>query len=305
MKHTELLSILAVGIAYVIWGTSNSIFKVALESLHPFVFGYFRFMVSGLVLAFILLIINKKPSITFSDFKKVAWISFFGIFLKIAILLFTLPHVSVIFVSLIFAVMPVINYVLSLVFFKEPFAKKTFFGMMIALIGLLIAISGLFDKKTLFINEYSLLIIIVALLEAWFMIQSKRTLSHIDSLGYTTYTFLLTALFFFIPAFYIMETDQIIITTQSLFALLYAIVGSSIFAYFLYAFGLKHMKGNKASILGFIDPLSAFIAAPILLGEYPTTIQYLGLSIMIIGIFIAEHNYLHMHGHKHPLHNLK
>ena len=151
-----------------------------------------------------------------------------------------------------------------------------------------------------------ILIIISMILEVWFLIVSKKTLSHVEPLNYTFYSFTIASVAFFpFALFSMLNSAPLIINQATLFSLLYAVFFSSIAAYFLYSYGLHILNGNKASILGFIDPIAAFIVAPLLLNEMPTHMQIFGLILIAFGVWWAEHKFLHVHGAHHGVHRMK
>jgi drug/metabolite transporter (DMT)-like permease len=305
MKYKEFLPLISLGAAFVLWGCSGAIFKLGLQTMDPFIFGYLRFIMASFIIGFILLISKKLSPLNHVDSIQIMSLSFFGVFVKIALLLFALPHISAVLVSLIFASVPIIAYMLSLIVFKEKFIAKTCIGMCVAAVGLLIAITAT-STTTFVFNGYVWLMLLSMLLEVWFLLASKKSLSHIEPLNYTFYTFVVAAICFFPFAYgMIIAGAAVAINQVALSSLLYAVIGSSVLAYFLYGYGLKHTKSTKASVLIFLDPVSAFIIAPLLLKEQTNAMQIIGICIVIIGVYIAEHTFLHIHGHNHGVHKMK
>lgn len=52
--------------------------------------------------------------------------------------------------------------------------------------------------------------------------------------------------------------------------------------------GLKNSRGGDASLAGAFNPIAAFLAAYLILGEAPTLAQYLGGGVILCGIVLSQ-----------------
>jgi drug/metabolite transporter (DMT)-like permease len=70
--------------------------------------------------------------------------------------------------------------------------------------------------------------------------------------------------------------------------LLIVIIGlfSSLLAYLLYSYALKHVESSKGSILSVIEPLSAAILSATILRENLETLRVLGVALASIGVIL-------------------
>ena len=63
---------------------------------------------------------------------------------------------------------------------------------------------------------------------------------------------------------------------------------SSAVAYILYTRAQAKLSVTEVSIFTYISPIFAIPASYLILGEVPNTYSYIGIAIILIGLFIAE-----------------
>jgi drug/metabolite transporter (DMT)-like permease len=81
--------------------------------------------------------------------------------------------------------------------------------------------------------------------------------------------------------------SDIVIYPHQLWVLLLTIAWfSSLLAYLLYSYALKHVESSKGSILSVIEPLSAAILSLTILGEQFEPLQAVGVALALIGIVL-------------------
>lgn len=296
-KKSSILGLIAVGAGFFLWGASNPIYKLGLEDIHPFIFGYLRFLFATLLIGGFLVYTGNLRSIPKKDWGAVLVATFFGIFLKIALLLYALPYVPSLSVSLIFASSPVFVFFASVLFYKEPYKRKHVIGMGVAFIGTMFtimatAVNGGHGNVEMRIDAL-LLIILSMFLDIVHILISKRLLTHIEPTNYSLASFLVATLCFFPLAMWELwygHQPALVINSHSVLAIAYAVIMSSIVAYYLFNWGLAHARITKASVLGFMDPFGAFLLAGPLLGERANMFHVIGVILIVGGVYWAEHH---------------
>jgi len=78
------------------------------------------------------------------------------------------------------------------------------------------------------------------------------------------------------------------LSTTSIAVILYMAIFSSIIAYIMYIKAQAVLEVTEVSILGYISPMFSLPASFLILGEVPTTSALIGLSIIFLGIAVAQ-----------------
>jgi drug/metabolite transporter (DMT)-like permease len=71
--------------------------------------------------------------------------------------------------------------------------------------------------------------------------------------------------------------------------ILYMSIISYLVAYYLYDWSVKRIEASAAAVYGYLQPIFAFPAAYLLLGETPTPYFLLGAALIGVGVFITEY----------------
>ncbi len=130
--------VLALIIANIIWGAAAPIFKLALTNIPPFTLAFLRFFFASLI--FLPLAIGHWQKINIKDFLLIIVGAVVTITLHITFFFFGLQKTESINAPIIASSGPVFIYLLSIIILKEEKKLKVFFGMLIALFGVLVII---------------------------------------------------------------------------------------------------------------------------------------------------------------------
>ena len=295
--------ILALIIANVIWGAASPIFKLALTNIPPFTLAFIRFFFA----AFLFLPFIKQINISLSKKEWVELIlgAFFGISINITFFFLGLQRTDSINAPIIASAGPVFLYFLSIIFLKEKPVTKVLFGMIVALLGVLLIILApiLFDGKSVAVGELqgNLFFVLATLGAILHPLLQKHVVQKLDSMKVTFISFLVGALFF-LP-FSLVELQKWSIYSlniQGWVGILFGVFLSSALAYFLFNYGIAKINMQEVGLFTYVDPIIAVLIAVPLLGEYPTVHFFIGSILVFGGIFIAEKRL-----NWHPFHKLK
>jgi len=295
--------VLALIIANIIWGGASPIFKFALENIPPFTLAFIRFFFAGLI--FYPLARKNWQKLDFKQWIKILLIGFFGISINISFFFLGLQKTESINVPVIASSGPIFIYLLSVLFLKEKPKLKVFFGMMIALLGVLVIILSPFfldGKKWVFgAVEGNLFILIATMGSVFQTIIGRDVLRKVNPFQVSAVTFLFSSLTFlpFIPKEF-SGWDISSLNIQGVIGIIYGVFFSSALAYFLFYYGVSKIKAQEAGVFTYIDPIVAVLIAIPLLGEYPNFFYLLGSFLVFGGIYFAEGRI-----HWHPFHRLK
>ncbi|MHA1342236.1 MAG: DMT family transporter [Promethearchaeota archaeon] len=206
------------------------------------------------------------------------------------------------------------------IFWKKPTNKFIWIGVILATLGTAvlsfldstnngnssansssIAIEGLIDTNSLLIGIGDILIIICAVLYAFYIIYIDKTLEQIDIFAYSSIQMIFVSLYSFILFFctnfslYKKETMienilSIIFNPKIIVAFIYmgviATAGSLVFQ----IYGQKHISPTKSAIIFSLEPVFATLFGILIGGEILSISLVIGASLIFIGILISQIN---------------
>ncbi|OGK21909.1 hypothetical protein A3C23_01010 [Candidatus Roizmanbacteria bacterium RIFCSPHIGHO2_02_FULL_37_13b] len=239
------------------------------------------------------------------DILLICLSALFGITINISFFFLGLQHGVSINSTLIASAGPVFIFIFAIFFFREKFHKKVFFGMMIALLGVLVVVfspylngSQVSKNSATVANLFFVLATVGAVIDP---LIAKKVLDRVHFIQFTAISFLFAS-WSFLP-FMALELrgwsfDKL--NLVGIIGILYGAVLASIIAYCFFYYGISKIHISEIGLFMYIDPVATVLIAIPLLGEYPTKLYFLGALLVIVGIYIAEGRI-----HYHPIHKIR
>ncbi|MBJ7537470.1 EamA family transporter [Marinomonas transparens] len=112
---------------------------------------------------------------------------------------------------------------------------------------------------------------------------------RISTNSITFYSFLFSSVFWLF-ALPFLTVDKVNYTDDNLLQIAFIAVVATVLPYWLLMFGLKHIEALPATIIGMLDPLVAGIAAYLLIDEILTTMNWVGIVIILVAIIASTMN---------------
>lgn len=285
----------SVAVAAVFWGTIGLFVKILGGmglSIETIVF--IRLFYGCLILAAIMFI--KSGSYFKVDLKGLILLGLMGVFTQAAFNLVyfkTIEIIGVASAAVLLYVAPVLIILLSKLIFKEilnPFKK---IGLVICLLGAFMAITG-GHMETLNMDQKGILLgLSSAVIYAMLSITSKIAIERYDPLTVIFYSFLFgtIAISPFVP-----HSDFVTIFSKTDVVMLSFTMGlvPAAFAYFSYFRGIgQKIDLSIVSVISTLELLVSVLIGRLFLNESITTLKLVGLSLIVISIFISQYQ-----GHK-------
>lgn len=303
------LAIVAIIVAWIIWGSTAVAAKLALVSIPVFSLIFYRLLIASLLILPYLLKEIRKQGLTFSDFKKIALAGFFGITLNIGFGFLGFEKTNAIDATLIFSVLPLIEIMAAGIFLKEKVTRNEVLGILLGFLG-----TGVIIVKPLFedsgnMNERllgNLFIIFSSLSWVVYTIYSKKIFIRFSPFILTSSAFIV-GMFSFFPLALIenITRENWIknITPTSFLSFLYLAIFSSIIAYFIYEWGLKYSQVSKIGIFSNVQIVASTILVVLVLGEKITPPLLFGALFITAGIVYSSlsGSPAHHRPHKHKI----
>lgn len=301
------LAIIALILASVIWGASFPIYKWSLEIVPPFLFIFVRFFGASLL---ILPFVYKNLKINKKDIPKILTIAILGVSVQASLLFLGLQLTPSINAPIITAIGPIVLIIAATIFLKEKLKSKILVGVTISLLGaLIIIIQPVLEAGGItgsFLGNF--LIFLATMISVATVLLMKKLINTYSPLSITFWMFFIGSLSLIPFVIYELQTITIVqlISPQSLFGLIYAIIFPAAIAHALFVFGLKYLTVGEVGVFDYIIPIATVAVAIPLLNE-TITVTYLVSAILIfIGVFIAEGHIHYRHHHfNHFYHNNK
>lgn len=271
------------------WALSFIWSKSALEIYNPLTILSFRLILaSGLLLGFSKLI-GKLNKIDKSDWKFFILLSFFEPFLYFIGETYGLSLVSPTIAAVIIATIPLFLPFIAWYYFKESLTKYKIYGTILSFIGVIMVIMN--PNMELNADFWGVMLLLLAVFSAVGYTAVLNKLSHkYNSFTIVAYQSLFgflgfAPLFFFIEMPTFSQTGFVWAGIQPI--ILLGIFGS-IIAFVLFTHSIKILGVTRSGVFTNGIPVLTSLFSFILLGERLFTLNYIGILIVVAGLFLSQ-----------------
>jgi len=262
------------------WGSSYLFTKVGLDSLGVYNLIFLRFGI-----AFILAAVIFHKRIFKSDFKTIKYSFILGsmLFFAFAFLNTGMQSTSISNTGFLVSLSVVFVPILSAIFLKQKVEKRLIIGVCAALAG--IALLTLNSQLQLGLGD--ILCIICALCYSIHIIVTSKVTKNVDSialgvlqLGFCGAWGLSFTLLF--------ETPQLPQNASTWYSILALSILCSALGFIVQSIAQQHTTATHTGLIFSLEPIFAAGFAFVFIGETLSTRGYIGASIVLLGILIAE-----------------
>lgn len=307
------VSILLAFFVTVLWSSSWPIIKFGLKELPPLIFAGMRYVIASSILL-LYVIFHPKYRKELLGLSKKWWLRliFYGLIyytITQASHFFGLLYLNAITVSLLLSFTPIIVLIFANIILKE---KPTIIQILLVLMAIggallyfllspeltsrqLVIVSGT-NKFFVTTNPVvashwvviGLIVVIVGVLANAFSAIIGRSINQSEDVS----TIVITAVSMFIGSIVLLATGLIIedfpqFTFESIGYILWLSLINSALAFTIWNFVMKRLKALEISIINNTMLFQITVLAVIFLGELPTAIQWVGLSIVaLVGLIL-------------------
>jgi len=279
---------LALGIVYVVWGSTYLAIRVMVETMPPLLSGGIRHVVAGAII-FAILLLRRGPGAFRLRRSELIGGAIVGLLLLLGgngLVVLGEREVPSGLTALIVAVVPLCVVVLR-VMFREKIASGTILGVVAGFIGVAILIvpEGITGR----VDVVSMLMIVGAAI-SWSIgsYMSRRLDMPHDPLASTGVQMLVGGVALLATGALTGETiqpDQF--STESLLSLGYLILFGSVLAYTAYTWVLIHASVSRVSTYAYINPVVAVFLGWLLLRETVDLTMIIGAAVIIISVWMV------------------
>jgi drug/metabolite transporter (DMT)-like permease len=289
VKKSDALKLVLVSF---LWGGQFVAARIVAGEAPPFTASFLRFVFAAAALLILHLILDRR--FIRLTLRQWAWLTVLGLS---GVFLYNLFFFSALAIapagrsSVVVAMTPAVVSVASIVLFKDRFSFLRILGLVVALLGVSLAISG-GDPASLLRGEIGRgdLYIFGAMLSwATFSVVGKIILKELTPRLAITYACLVGTAALAVPA--VIEGGLAGVSRYSpemWLSLAYLGLMGTVLAFILYYQGIKAIGPSKTTIFINLVPIWAMTLSTIILGERITLSLVLGAALVISGVFLTS-----------------
>jgi len=280
---------IAVVLSMGFWAFSFIWSKEALEYYGPLTILSSRLILASISLFSLSSLIGKLNKIEKSDFKYLFLLSFFEPFLYFIGETFGLDRVSPTIAAVMIATIPLFLPYAAWYYFKEKITKFKVFGTILSFVGVILVIINY--EMQLNADIWGILLLLLAVFAAIGYTAVLKNLSH----KYNSFTIVswqsLLGLIGFLPLFFMFEYkdfSSIGLVWGGYRPIIFLAIFGSIAAFVLFTHSIKVLGITRSGVFSNGIPVLTSLFSFIFLGERLLGINYAGIVIVILGLFLSQ-----------------
>lgn len=263
--------------------------KYGLDIVEPFAFAFYRFVLSAGILSAVAVSRSHAIPIDNRDYIKIFGLGVIIIPFNQVTYLFGQSLTAAGHGALIFATTPIWIFIAAMVHLKEKLKIRRAFGILVAVIGVLVIMTGGAVRVGADYLIGDLIILLAVFAWAYYTILGQPLVRKYGAFRVTAYALSSGTLLYLPFGFYAAtKVDYSQVTIGGWLSILYMAIGTSVFAYVLWYWVLKHMEASRMAVFHNFQPVIASVVAFFWLGEplgWPFVIG--GLTVLG-GVIVAE-----------------
>lgn len=288
----ETLALGAATLAIGLWGVSFISIKIALQDVSPVTLIVVRFALGALIVGAAAWARGEFRQLRRRDLPALALVGLVGIALQQLLQVSGQATADAGVAAFLASTAPAFTVLLAAFFLREAPRPWQSGGILLATGGaILVATNG--NWAGLLNGNFgapgNLLVLASAVVWALLTILSKRAVVNRPPLLVTTMMFLFGGLFV-APLFVVQQGWRELATVSATgwAAIAFTSIVCTAGAYLLTTWALKHIAASRVALIQNIEPLTAVIAAGLLLHEAVTPAMLLGGAAILGGVYLAE-----------------
>jgi len=273
----------------IFWSLSFIWTRVAIHSFHPMTLITLRLLIASILLFVVAKSSGKLQKLRRKDFKWFILLAFFEPFLYYVGETYGLTTVESTLAAVIVSTIPLFAPVFAFFILRERIGRPTIIGILISLVGVFFVIyepGGGFKA-----NPWGVALMFLAVFAAiCYATVLRKIPTYYSNMNVIFYQSLL-GLVFFIPTFFLTDysTIQTIkVSKEALLALVMLSVFASVIAFVLFAGAVRQVGVTRTNVFVNLIPVFTAILSWIILDEIITVGKWLGISVVVIGLFVSQ-----------------
>ncbi|WP_347374005.1 EamA family transporter [Aequorivita sp. Q41] len=295
MEKKPLLAYIALAVVCIVWGTTYFAMRIGVATFPPFLFSGIRHTIAGILMLIALKLSGRLSKLSKSDIKRQAVPGVLMVALGNGVIGWSEKYIPSGLAALIVSIMPV--YVVALNYLSGADRQfpnaKIIIGLLLGSIGIVLIFKDNIQDVTNTDYLIGMLVAFGACL-AWATgaIYAKHRPPKSNIITNASVQLILggLALLLMCPVFDDL-TRLGMVSSESIWSLLYLIVFGSILAYSCFVYALEKLPLGLSSIYAYFNPFIALSLGFLFLNEKMTNITILALIAALGGVYFINKGY--------------
>ena len=273
----------------IFWGASGVAVKIALNQLDIIDIVAYRFIAAAVILLMVTLLWKGRGVLRVEkrDLPLLALLAFLGIPLEFLLQVLALSNTTVTNFTLIFCLSPFFIILASDILYKEKVTRNKVFGTILAFggVALVVMSEGMALSTNLLGDGVALLSCVV-----WsvYTVMGKPINQRYTTLTVLNYVFIFGALEMLPFLLFSPLTSPTVFSRETWTSMVFLAVFCSLAAFFMYNNGVEKLPASTVGMFIYLNPLAGVLLAAMVLGESVTVFTFVGMALIILGIFVSE-----------------
>ena len=289
-RHPSRLTLgLWLAVMLFLWSFNYIAGKIALRHLDPLTLVCARFVVASLVVLAVYFASPNRTRPRAQDIWPFIYLGIFNVLMNQGLFTVGLNYTSSGHSAVIVSSGPIFILLLARLLKLEHLTPGKILGMLLSFSGILLleTDAGLLRHSPFLKGDVISLFGTVGF--ALYVVFGKRIADQYDSVSMTTFTTLAATILLLPITFHqAVHLNWSSVGWVGWSAMFYMGAGSSIAAYLIFFWALRHMTASRIGAVSYFQPILVILFAALLLGERPTSHLLLGSALVLLGVYLAE-----------------
>ena len=271
------------------WSFNFVIAKITLRHLDPYTLTSFRIIFSGVFMLPIYFAMPRRSRFNRKDLWNFVVLGFFGVVINRGFFIVGLDYTTAARSALIVATGPIFVLVLARAYKLEQITRGKIIGMALCLAGIAVLVGGdalHFHGRT---GAGDLVAIGGTIGFAVYTVLAKKVARQYDTISMNMFCNMAGAIMLLPMGI----EDAARLNWSGVgwigwIGLAYTVLVSSVFAYLIFFWALRHMTASRLAVFTYVEPPLAMLLAVIFLGEKMTSTLLAGGALILAGVYITE-----------------
>lgn len=287
-KDIDFIAIVALCTAMLIWASSFIVFKLALNSTGPMTVMFFRMLIGSMCFLYFVKQFLKLE-FTKEDIKYIVLMAAFEPCLYFIFEANALRYTSASQAGMMASMAPLITALGAGIILKEVITRKLILGSTLAVFGVVwlsVSASAMDNATNPMLGNF--LEFMAMTVGAGYTIAVRHLSAKFSPIFLTAIQSFVGTIFFLPFALWEYQSREIILTSESIFLVMYLGIVVTVGGYGLFNYALGRVEASRASAYINLIPVLVLLLAFLILGETLTFIELVASGVILTGVFISQ-----------------
>ena len=289
MSKLTIKIILAYAVLCFIWGSTWIAIKFGLEALTPFFSAGVRFILASILIFTLMRFRGVTLQTDKIAIRLYLLMGFFSFVIPFGLVYWAQQFVPSGMAAVLFAVYPFWVVIFSYLRMKEePIGLYKIFGTILGFSGIVVIFSDSFkgDLSDYLIGMFA--VVISGTMQAWIAVSIKKFGNHLHHLSMNFVPMVIAGISMTAIAIVAEDLSNIKINEHAVLSILYLAIFGSVVTFTSFYWLIKHINVIILSLIAFITPVVALILGYFIFGETLSTRHFVGVALVLTGVFWAN-----------------